>query len=193
MRRPAVGALIVLFAACAASAAPRPQLRARGVHKSWWTTPLAEDLRRTSDNLADLEEFLGSGERATRPSAEDEAWAREALARELAACDRLLEAGEKLLAKGIARKKPPKGTKSFLILFFPEMPMRVPPADVQLDLAVAELNAAGTMAGLIENRSREYEGRAREEPQLVEQLARARKELVAARAAYKKGSVGLHD
>lgn len=163
--------------------ASRPALFARSAAGPGGYEPeqLAKDLENTSRNLTDLAFYLEPYKKEIEPpSGQDAEWAQKTLVSETQACDKLIQAGDEMLAKGLTRKK-----VTFGALGWPSaaMLLRKKPtvAELQRDVAIAESNVAGHLGSLIESRASDYKGYAEQEAKFEEWLQASRKHLAEAR------------
>lgn len=155
----------------------------------------------TQKNLDGLVDYLEPWQTGVAaPRGQDAADAQKDLLSESAACAKLIAEGQALLDKGIERAAEPSGPLRAVFLF-PSKPMRprLQPAvaELQRDVATAQVNVAGHMGSLIELRS-EHEAEPAEEAKAKEWLDSAGKYLAAAEkrladARDAKAGAGAHE
>lgn len=144
---------------------------------------LAKDMDYTSHNLSSLVFYLEPFKKDQTPAqGKDAAWAQKTLVDESAAADKLIEAGEQVLAKGAQRKKidvPPfLGKAAWATL---ARRKDAPIEAFQRNVALAQANLLQDMSALIQSRSLEYKGYAEAEAEFEKWIENSRKSLDAAR------------
>lgn len=142
---------------------------------------LAKDMDYTGKNLSGLVFFLDPYKKDQAPaSGKDADWAKKTLIEESAAADKLIEAGDQLLAKGIARKE--KGFGALYFASYATLLRKNPTVEqLQRDLAINQANVLGHMSSLIESRATDYKDYAEHEAKIEQWLESARKSLAEAR------------
>lgn len=141
---------------------------------------LSQNVDLTRKNLNALTDYLQPWREGVRPpTGADAEWAKKQLVSEGAAADELIRAIDELFAKGIARapasefQLPPLGYPSH-----PRLRRERPTIEqLQIDVAITQMNVLGHSRALIESRQISYQGYAEQEAKWESWLEEARRAL----------------